>query len=61
MSFGSLDFFVFRVGFNLFHNLLDLFQLEVDDVIHDTLCQTNVFLEQIEVEVSILGKWVDYV
>ena len=45
MSFCPFNFFTFRVGLNLFHNLLDLFQLEVDDVIHDALCQANVLFE----------------
>ena len=61
MSFSSLYFFAFWIGFNLFHNLFDLFQFKVDDVIHDALSQTNVLLEQVEIEVGILGKRIDYV
>ena len=40
--------FVFRVGINLGHDALYLFQLQVDDVVHDALSQCNVFLEQVE-------------
>ena len=33
------------IGINFFHDAFDLFQLQINDVVHDSLSQGNVFLE----------------
>ena len=51
MSFRLLHFIALGVRINLFLNLFDFFQLQINDIIHDTLCTSHVFFEQIKIEV----------
>ena len=44
-AFCVLHVFAFRVGIYLAHDTLYLFQLKVDDVVHDALCQSYMLLE----------------
>ena len=55
-TLGTLDILSFRVGGNLFQNLFNLFRFQIDNVVHDALCQPNMFFKQVEVEIGILTE-----
>ena len=58
-AFGTLDLVSLGVGIDLLEDLVDLLRLEVDDVVHDALSQSDVLLEQVEVEMGIGCEGVD--
>ena len=49
------------VNANLFHYLVNLLKLKVNDVVHDALCGKHMLTEQFIVEICILGKWINNV
>ena len=49
------------LGFDLFHDSFNLFKFQIDDVVHDTLGESYMFLEKVEIEVCVLSKWVYYI
>ena len=53
MAFHVLDFFVFGVGINLCKYRVNLFEFEVDDVVHHSCCKVDMLLEFLEVELSL--------
>lgn len=50
----------FRVGINLSHDTLYLFQLQIDDIVRDAPGQCSVFSEEVEIEVSVQLEWIDH-
>ena len=61
MLFCFFNFVGFRIGLDFCHDSFDLFQFQIDDVIHDALGNLNMFLEQFEIKISILCKRIDHV
>ena len=61
MTFSSLYFFAFWVRIDLFHDFFNLFKFQIDNVVHDTLCQSDMFLEQFKVEISFRSKRIYYI
>ena len=61
MLLGALDLHRLRVDGNLFHDEVYLLQLQVHDVIHQTLSHPHMLPEQLVVKVGILGKSVLHV
>ena len=61
VAFCSLHFHAFRVRVYLFKNPFNLFQFQIDDVVHDALCQCHMLLEQFEIKVSLRSEWIYYV
>ena len=56
MVFRTLDFLTLRIGFDFLHDGFNLLQFQVDDVVHEALCQRHVFLESFEVETCLVGE-----
>ena len=56
MIFGTLDFLRLRIFAYLLHDEVYLLQLQVNDIVHDTLSLLHVFLKQLMVEVGVLGE-----
>ena len=61
MTFRALYFLGFRVGVYFLENHFNLFQFQVDDVVHQPLGQLHMFLEQIEIEIGFRRERVDHV
>ena len=61
MIFSSLYLLRLWIALNLSHDCLNLLKLQVNDIVHDALSHCYVTAEQVEVEVSILCKWIDYI
>ena len=60
-AFSMFHVFAFRIGINLGHDAFYLFQLQIDDIVHDALGQCNVLLEEVEIEVSVRLERIDYI
>ena len=51
-----LHLLALRVAVDLLQDEVNLLLLEVDDVVHETLCQTHVLAEALEIERSLRRK-----
>ena len=56
-----LHLIILRVSLYFLQYQFNLFQLEVDDVIHDALSQLHMLLEQLKIEICIFSEWVHHV
>ena len=61
MIFGTLHFIALGVFLYLVHDKVYLLHLQVNDVVHDTLCHLHMLLELVVVEVGILGEGVHHI
>ena len=61
MIFRALHFLTLRIVHYLIHNKVDLLQLQIHDIVHQALCQTDMFAEQVKVKVCIFRKRVDHI
>ena len=57
----TTDILIFRILSNLFQNQLNLFQFEVDNIVHHAHGQCNVLFEAVEIELSTFGKRIVHV
>ena len=48
-----------RISLYLRHDEVDFLHLEVDDIVHQTLCELCVTLEQIHIKARMVCEWVD--
>ena len=60
-AFCMFYFFIFRIFVNLGHDTFDFLEFEVDDIIHDTLSKSHVFLEQVKIKISIRFERIHYI
>ena len=58
MIFSPFHFIALRITLHLLHDLVDLLQLQINDIIHQSLGKAHMLLEEFIIEISILGKWV---
>ena len=56
-QFDATDVCIFRIALNLFDDGIYLFKLKIDDIVHHPHGCVDVFLEFLEVERSLGGKW----
>ena len=61
MAFRAFDFLRLRVGIDFLQDQFYLLQLQVDDVVHQTLGQPHMLLEQLKVEISIRRKRIHHI
>ena len=61
MVFGTLHLSVLRILLNLLHDEFYLLHLQVHNVVHEALCQLHVLLEQVVVEIGILGERIHHI
>lgn len=61
MAFRSFHLLIFRVRVNLLHDFLNLLQFEVDNVVHNPLGKSDMFLEQVEVEIRFGSERIDHI
>ena len=52
-AFGVSYVFAFRIGINLLDDTFNLLQFEINDVIHNALCQAYMLFEQFKIEIGI--------
>ena len=60
-ALGALHFVVFGVRIYLLLDALDFLQLQVNDVVHNTLRQGHMLLEEFKVEISVRLERVHHV
>ena len=60
-TFCMLHVFRLRIRIDLGKDLFNLLQLQINNIIHDTLRQSHMLLEQFKIKISIRSERIDYV
>ena len=59
MILCTLHLINLRVSLYLRHNEVDFLHFKVDDIVHQTLCELCMTLEQFHIEACMISEWVD--
>ena len=59
--FRTLNLVVLRVGLYLCHDGINLLELQVNDVVHDSLSHEHMLLEKVEIKVCLGSEWIHHV
>ena len=51
----------FRIRVNLSQDQLNLLRLQINDIIHDALCQKDMLTEKVEIEIGLLREWIHHI
>ena len=61
MIFSPFHFIALGITLHLLHDLVDLLQLQINDIIHQSLGKAHMLLEEFIIEISILGERVHHI